>query len=190
VPKDGFHLVKLQDATYLRLHRRRRYVVYPSRLLYFVANNSSGGASGCVVASRLAHSPSKPSVLLLEAGGSNDSIDHLTGAERFKVAFSPNSPLNWGYKTVPQEQLSGQQIDYARGKGLGGSTAINFCGWVVGPRDDYDEWARLVQDENFNWRNARRCLDKIEKLDTRVPNAELKKYVHAKIVGMNICSFT
>lgn len=34
--------------------------------------------------------------------------------------------MNWGYKTVPQNHLKGQQIDYSRGKGLGGSTAINF----------------------------------------------------------------
>lgn len=33
--------------------------------------------------------------------------------------------MNWGYKTVPQTHLKGQEIDYSRGRGLGGSSAIN-----------------------------------------------------------------
>ena len=79
--------------------------------------------------------------------------------------------------------LHAQEIDYSRGRGLGGSTAINFCGWVVGPRDDYEEWARLVDDESFRWQNARRCLDKIENLDPTIPNENLKKCVDAKVKG-------
>jgi choline dehydrogenase-like flavoprotein len=42
-------------------------------------------------------------------------------------------------KTVPQNHLKGQQIDYSRGKGLGGSTAINFSCWVIGADEDYNE---------------------------------------------------
>ncbi|KAN0094090.1 GMC oxidoreductase [Hyaloscypha variabilis] len=139
------------------------------------------GASGSVVASRLAHAFSRLSILLLEAGGPNDSLDNLSGEDRFGLAFSPGSPLNWGYKTQPQNHLDGQEIDYSRGKGLGGSTAINFCGWVVGPRDDYDEWARLVDDENFGWSNAKACLKRIENLHPEIPNPKLQQYVDAKI---------
>jgi choline dehydrogenase-like flavoprotein len=135
------------------------------------------------LASRLAHTSSRPSVLLLEAGGPNDSLDKLSGDDRFRLAFSPGSPLNWGYKTQPQNQLSGQEIDYSRGRGLGGSTAINFCGWVVGPKDDYDEWARLVDDSSFCWENAKACLKRIENLHPEIPNQELKKYVDAIIEG-------
>ncbi|KAK7951384.1 uncharacterized protein PG986_007112 [Apiospora aurea] len=127
------------------------------------------GASGCVIASRLARSPARPSVLLLEAGGPNEDAAHLTGAERYEVAFREGSPLNWAYKTEPQ--WNGQQIDYSRGKGLGGSTAINFCGWVVGSSEDYDEWARLVGDDSFGWKNAQRCLRQIENFHNDVPAA-------------------
>ncbi|KAF2103564.1 alcohol oxidase [Rhizodiscina lignyota] len=139
------------------------------------------GCSGAVVAARLAETPAKPSVLLLEAGGPNDSTEYMNADARFTIAFSPNSPLNWGYKTAPQTHLAGQQIDYSRGKGLGGSTAINFCGWLTGPRDDYDEWARLVQDESFNWLNAKRNLDKIVKLHPELPVLSMTKYIHPDI---------
>lgn len=143
------------------------------------------GASGVVVASRLANSPSNPSVLLLEAGGSNDTVEHLSVTERFNIAFSPDSPLNWNYKTIPQTQLNAEETDYSRGKGLGGSTAINFCGWVVGPRGDYDEWARLVKDMSFCWQNAKRCLDRIQNLQPEIPRPELDKYVHPRMEGAN-----
>ncbi|CAJ2501295.1 Uu.00g041480.m01.CDS01 [Anthostomella pinea] len=125
------------------------------------------GPAGCVIASRLAKTPAKPSVLLVEAGGANENMANLSGAERFEIAFREGSPLNWFYKTEPQ--VKGQVIDYSRGKGLGGSTAINFCGWVVGADDDYDEWARLVGDEAFAWKHVKQCLKKIENFHNDVP---------------------
>lgn len=143
------------------------------------------GASGSVVASRLAHTSSRPSVLLLEAGDSTISSALSSSAERYQAAFTPNSPFNWHYKTTPQNQLIGQEINYSRGKGLGGSTAINFCAWVVGPRDDYDQWARVTGDESFSWQNVKRCLQNIENLHVEIPNPKLKKFVDPKIKGMN-----
>ena len=84
--------------------------------------------------------------------------------------------LNWGYKTVPQSQLNNRRIDYSRGKGLGGSSMINFAVWTIGPKDDYDEWARLVGDEAFNWQNARRRLDDIEHLNLGVDEKYQRYY--------------
>jgi choline dehydrogenase-like flavoprotein len=85
--------------------------------------------------------------------------------------------MNWHYKTAPQTHLAGQEIDYSRGKGLGGSTAINFCAWTVGPRDDYDEWARIVDDQRFAWKNVKRVLKRITNLDPRVPNQHFRNVV-------------
>lgn len=103
---------------------------------------------------------------------------YLNAEERFSVVFDPNSFPNWGYKTVKQEQLSGQEVDYSRGRGLGGTTSINFCAWIVGPKDDYDEWARLVGDDDFKWTNAKRCLDRIQNVHSEVPTPEMRKYVN------------
>jgi choline dehydrogenase-like flavoprotein len=76
-------------------------------------------------------------VLLLEAGSDNEDVSYRVPADRFKTFQEPS--MNWGYKTVPQTHLTGQQIDYSRGKGLGGSTAINFACWLVGADEDYNE---------------------------------------------------
>jgi choline dehydrogenase-like flavoprotein len=77
-------------------------------------------------------------VCLLEAGGDNKDASYFVPADRFTLAFKEPT-LNWGYKTAPQTQLKGQEIDYSRGKGLGGSTAINFSCWVVGADEDFNE---------------------------------------------------
>jgi choline dehydrogenase-like flavoprotein len=92
--------------------------------------------------------------------------------------------LNWNYKTTPQHQLVGQEVDYSRGKGLGGSTAINFCAWTVGPKDDYDEWARMVGDKSFGWENVQKCLKRIENLHPEIPQPQMAKFLDAKIEGM------
>ena len=136
------------------------------------------------MASRLANCPEKPSALLLEAGGSNQSAADLSGTKRFNLAFSPGSAYNWGYNTTPQHQLAGQTLDYSRGKGLGGSTAINFCGWTVGARDDFDEYARLVGDNHFGWANVKKCLQRIERVHLSIPDERLRKYVNAKAESM------
>lgn len=139
-----------------------------------------GGPAGCVVAARLAAAASKPTVLLVESGGLNGSVAHLSGPERFEVAFKKDSPLNWGYKTQPQ--WKGQEIDYSRGKGMGGSTAINFCAWIIGADEDYNEWARLVGDDDFGWNHVKQVLNKIENFHNDVP-AGFESYIKPKDEG-------
>jgi len=120
-------------------------------------------------------------VLLLEAGGDNKSVEYFVPADRYTLAGKEPS-LNWGYKTVPQAQLNGQEIDYSRGRGLGGSTAINFSCWIVGPSDDYDEWARRVGDDAWAWKNVKERLKKIENYHVDVPE-EHRAYIHPKESG-------
>lgn len=68
---------------------------------------------------------------------------------------------NWGYKTLPQDNLKGREIDYSRGKGLGGSTAINFCVYTRGPRADYEHWAELVGDDTWRWENVQKRFNTV-----------------------------
>ncbi|RDW88356.1 hypothetical protein BP6252_00388 [Coleophoma cylindrospora] len=138
-----------------------------------------GGTSGCVLASRLANTCAAPTVLLLEAGGKTDDPSYLYPADRFSLAFDEPS-LNWQYKTEPQSQLKGQQIDYSRGKGLGGSSAINFCAWLIGGEEEFNEWARLVGDDAFDWKHTKERLKKIEHCHQEIP-ATYQKYVNPKV---------
>lgn len=61
------------------------------------------------------------------------------------------------------------EIDYSRGRTVGGSSAINFGLYTVGAKGDYDEWADLVEDEIFNWDNMQRRFKALETFHDKVP---------------------
>lgn len=50
---------------------------------------------------------------------------------------------NWKFDTVPQKGLNGRLGYQPRGRGLGGSSAINAMLYIRGNRWDYDNWAAL-----------------------------------------------
>ncbi len=100
-----------------------------------------GGSSGSALAGRLSEDP-QTSVLLLEAGkGGGDSFVVNTPAA--VIAMLPTRINNWGFSTVPQKGLGGRVGYQPRGRGLGGSSAINAMIYIRGHRWDYDHWASL-----------------------------------------------
>ena len=106
-----------------------------------------GGSAGCVVASRLSENPDT-SVCLLEAGGDTDDWIVNTPAAFFMMVASPIH--NWRFNTVPQRALNGRRGYQPRGKGLGGSSAINAMVYIRGHRSDYDAWASLG-NRGWSW---------------------------------------
>ena len=97
-----------------------------------------GGSAGSAAAGRLAED-GRRSVCLLEAGGSNDNM--LIKTPGF-MPFIRNSS-NWKFDTVPQAGLGGRIGYQPRGRGLGGSSAINAMVYIRGNHFDYDQWAAL-----------------------------------------------
>ena len=77
---------------------------------------------------------------------------------------------NWGYQTVPQKHLDGLVMGYDRGKGLGGSSSINFCSYSIAPRDDHDEIARLVDNDEWTWINAYERYKRLESYHGSAPD--------------------
>lgn len=84
------------------------------------------------------------SVALLELGGmdSNPAI-YDKSIDAMYTLWDPRGAENWGYKTVPQPGLNGRAIDIARGKVLGGCSAVNAMMHVRGNRRNFDAWAAL-----------------------------------------------
>ncbi|MCK0098904.1 GMC family oxidoreductase N-terminal domain-containing protein [Qipengyuania sp. S6317L1] len=97
-----------------------------------------GGSAGSAVAGRLGVDGTRR-VCLLEAGGRNDNVFIKTPGF---MPFIRNSS-NYKFETVPQEGLNGRIGYQPRGRGLGGSSAINAMVYIRGNRWDYDNWAAM-----------------------------------------------
>lgn len=97
-----------------------------------------GGSGGSAVAGRLSEC-GKYSVALIEAGGNNTG--YRTIVPGF-LAFQTDK-TNWKFETVPQVGLNGRCGYQPRGKGLGGSSAINGMVYIRGNKWDYDNWAAM-----------------------------------------------
>ena len=100
-----------------------------------------GGSAGSAAAGRLSED-GKYSVCLIEAGGTNDNF--LVKTPGF-MPFLPDKS-NYRFDTVPQKGLNGRLGYQPRGRGLGGSSAINAMVYIRGHKWDYDNWAELGCD--------------------------------------------
>ena len=93
------------------------------------------GTAGCVLAARLAQDRRRR-VALIEAGpdGSTPALD---GVDFFAALAEPGRvwPELWVRRSAAQEP-----VVYRRGRGLGGSSAVNALVALPGLRDDYAGW--------------------------------------------------
>jgi choline dehydrogenase len=94
------------------------------------------GSAGCVLASRLSENPDV-TVLLLEAG--EDGLLEVVRNPQMWPALA-GTERDWGYETVT-ERATGHVHDLPRGRGLGGSHAINAMAFMRGHRTDFESWA-------------------------------------------------
>src|SRR5690348_5874306 len=103
-----------------------------------------GGSAGAAVAARLSEDPARH-VLLLEAG-----LDWRADEAPWEVRTPNPSPIihkrefqeKWQWPDLLTRRVAGQEPRfYWRGKGLGGSSAMNAQIAIRGVADAFDEWA-------------------------------------------------
>ncbi|MFN2099140.1 GMC family oxidoreductase [Altererythrobacter sp. MF3-039] len=97
-----------------------------------------GGSAGSAAAAGLAKDGTKR-VCLIEAGGENKHV--FTRTPGF-LGFMPKSST-WRFDTERMEALNGRVGYQPRGRGLGGSSAVNGMVYIRGHSWDYDNWAAL-----------------------------------------------
>ena len=97
-----------------------------------------GGSAGCVLAARLAGSSPDVSVLLIEAGPDGRGVAPIVDPPQWTKLLGTS--LDWGYSYAPSSAVAGQAIPVARGKVLGGCSAVNAMQWYRGHPGDYDAW--------------------------------------------------
>jgi choline dehydrogenase len=99
------------------------------------------GSAGSVLAARLSEDPDVK-VLLLEAGGKNTSVLVRMPAGVGSL-IKAKSDFNWGFWTEPEPHMDDRRLWWPRGKGLGGSSAINGMIYIRGHARDYDQWRQM-----------------------------------------------
>jgi choline dehydrogenase-like flavoprotein len=117
------------------------------------------GASGAVVARRLAENPQTAVLLLLEAGGEDLKPSILMTESWF---FNQGTDVDWAFQAEPSKSVNNRSIKQAMGKALGGGTSINGMVWARGHKNDFDDWAKQAGDEAWGYRHVLDIYKRIE----------------------------
>ncbi|WP_448045042.1 GMC family oxidoreductase [Bradyrhizobium liaoningense] len=116
------------------------------------------GSSGAVVARRLAENP-EVSVLLIEAGGSDDVPE-----VKMAAAWPRNlgSERDWCFEALPNPHLNERAIPMSMGKVLGGGSSINVMLWARGHKSDWDYFAAEAGDPAWSYDSVLAIYREIE----------------------------
>jgi choline dehydrogenase len=116
------------------------------------------GSSGSVIARRLAENPDI-TVLLLEAGGSDD-VPSVMEAGQWPLNLG--SDRDWAFQAQPNPHLNGRSIPMNMGKVLGGGSSINVMVWSRGHKNDWDYFASEAGDPAWSYESVLNIYRRIE----------------------------
>ncbi|KAH9934323.1 GMC oxidoreductase [Fomitopsis serialis] len=149
-----------------------------------VANKSfdyviiGGGTAGLTVASRLLEHSNKRSVLVLEAGEPNLDDPKVLLGGTFGSTFG-DPKYDWGFSTTPQIYSNNRTMGWNRGKGLGGSSCMNFYVWCKPSATDINAIDELG-NPGWNWKSFQECTTRIEHF-TEASTDQLAELAHTHI---------
>ena len=151
----GFDGVDTAFTERVRINQQRLAAELKSHYDFIVCGS---GSSGSVVARRLAENP-EVSVLLLEAGGSDD-VPSVMEASQWPLNLG--SERDWGFKDHPNPHLNGRSIPLSMGKVLGGGSSINVMAWARGHKKDWDFFAQEADDPAWSYESVLNIYRRIE----------------------------
>ncbi|EPS94467.1 hypothetical protein FOMPIDRAFT_152880 [Fomitopsis schrenkii] len=142
-----------------------------------------GGTAGLTAASRLVEYFPDRSVLVLEAGEANlDDPKMLLGGQFGSTFEDPK--YDWIFKTKPQKEYRNKSMIWNRGKGLGGSSGMNFYVWTKPPKEDVDVFEELGNPD-WNWKSYQELTMRTEEYaEWRGKSGPLKLTVPATAVSL------
>ena len=108
------------------------------------------GSAGSVLANRLSND-GKSSVLVLEAGGSDQRFWIQTPIGYGKTFYDES--VNWKYETEPDPGINDRSSYWPRGKVIGGSSSINAMVYIRGQQQDFDDW-KALGNPGWGWQDV------------------------------------
>lgn len=116
------------------------------------------GSSGSVVARRLAENPDV-SVLLLEAGGTDD-VPSVIAANQWPMNLGTDR--DWSFQGQPNPHVNGRSLPFSMGRVLGGGSSINVMVWARGHKQDWDLFAAEANDPAWNYESVLKLYRRLE----------------------------
>ncbi|KAI0337923.1 alcohol oxidase [Trametopsis cervina] len=140
-----------------------------------------GGTAGLVLAARLSEDPNV-SVVVLEGGDANldDASILRTGVYGENLG---NANYDWAHMTTKQKALADRQILWSRGRGLGGSSGLNFMVWQRPPAEEVDDFERLG-NAGWNFKTLHKYIKKAEGFVD--PPAETQKILNIPLSDWDV----
>jgi choline dehydrogenase len=145
-----------------------------------------GGTAGLTVAARLAEDASIK-VAVIEAGDFYEDVNGNLSTVPAYGALVSTPAVDWGFKSTPQSALNGRQLDYSRGKTVGGSSATNLMAYHRGTVDSYHSWAQMVGDTSFDWANF---LPYFQKSVRYTPPNNALRAANASVLSPSVQSYS
>ncbi|KAJ6509666.1 aryl-alcohol oxidase-like protein [Mycena vulgaris] len=143
-----------------------------------------GGTAGNTVANRLTENPNV-SVLVLEAGVSNEGVLESQVPFRASELLTVTSPYSWNYTTTPQKGLNDRVTTYFRAFILGGCSAHNGMLYTRGAADNFNGYAEITGDEGWSWNNMLPYFIKSEKWTTPTDQHNTQGQFNPAVHGKN-----
>lgn len=118
-----------------------------------------GGTAGLTLAARLTENPDV-TVLVIEAGSYHEPTPLIDVPALMGQAVT-NPKYDWTFFTTPQKNANNRAILQPRGKGLGGSSLLNFMGMFRPSKEELDA-IETLGNKGWNWDSFLHYLKKSE----------------------------
>ncbi|KAJ7707465.1 GMC oxidoreductase-domain-containing protein [Mycena rosella] len=123
---------------------------------------AGGGASGCLIAGRLASADPSLRILILEAGEHTHGLPAHTQPARYFSHLGPGSTTVTFNSAKPSQHLGGRSLVTPSARCLGGGSSVNFTMYTRAAASDYNDWETVHGNSGWGSKDLIPLLKKTE----------------------------